>query len=102
MKITHTIFIFIAGIAGENALKNTNDFFGFRLVFCRVNQSVTWFEAQTFCRNKNLTLTLKKYASGNSYWTGFYKKTSHWIKIIGNNINHMHCGDFVHFYSKPG
>lgn len=67
MKITHTTYIFIAGIA----------------VFCRVNQSVTWFEAQTFCRKKNLTLTSKRNASGNSYWTGFYKKTSHWIKIIG-------------------
>lgn len=112
MKITHTTYIFVAGIAGENAIKfkmhlychkkNTNDFFRFRSVFCRVNQSVTWFEAQTFCRKKNLTLTSKRNASGNSYWTGFYKKTSHWIKIIGNNINHMHCADFAHFYSNHG
>lgn len=49
-----------------------------------------------------MTLTSKRNASGNSYWTGFYKKTSHWIKIIGNNINHMHCGDFAHFYSNHG
>lgn len=67
MNITHTLFIFIAVIE----------------VFCWANPSVTWFQAQTFCRTKNLTLTLRKNASKNFYWTAFYQKTSPWIKIIG-------------------
>lgn len=52
-------------------------------VFCWANQSVTWFQAQTFCRDKSLTLTSMTNASKNFYWTAFYKKTSPWIKIIG-------------------
>lgn len=55
-------------------------------VFCWANSSVTWFDAQTFCRNKNLTLTLRRNASKNFYWTAFYKKTSPWIKIIGKLV----------------
>lgn len=39
---------------------------------------------------------------GNFYWIGFYKKIFYWIKIIGNNINYMYCGDFVYFYFNYG
>lgn len=97
MNITHTLFIFIAVIEGENRIKcmhsteTINVFekkqiiliFCFLSVFCWANPSVTWFQAQTFCRTKNLTLTLRKNASKNFYWTAFYQKTSPWIKIIG-------------------
>lgn len=45
-------------------------------------RAVTWFEAQTICRENKQSLTVWKNESTNFYWTGFYKKTSHWIKII--------------------
>lgn len=54
-------------------------------------RAVTWFEAQTICRENKQSLTVWKNESTNFYWTGFYKKTSHWIKIIGDlldNSNH--------------
>lgn len=47
------------------------------------SKAITWFEAQTKCRENNQSLTLWKNQSTNFYWTGFYKKRSHWIKIIG-------------------
>lgn len=52
-------------------------------VLCWSKPPITWFEAQTLCRNKNQSLTLKKNESTDFYWTGFHRKTSHWIKIIG-------------------
>lgn len=47
------------------------------------SRAFTWFEAQTKCREKNQSLTLWKKESTSFYWTGFYRKTSYWIKIIG-------------------
>ena len=47
------------------------------------SEKLTWFEAQKLCRYKNQTLTLNQSESNQVYWTGFYKRTSHWIKIIG-------------------
>lgn len=44
---------------------------------------VTWFDAQTICRNMNQTITLIKNESKQYYWTGLYERQSHWIKIIG-------------------
>lgn len=43
----------------------------------------TWFEAQTDCRNMNQSITLNENEPEQDYWTGRYKRTSHWIKIIG-------------------
>lgn len=55
--------------------------------FCWYTNSIpntlTWFEAQSICRERNQTLTLKSNESADFYWTGFYKRLSHWIKIIG-------------------
>nr|XP_022297013.1 uncharacterized protein LOC111106578 isoform X2 [Crassostrea virginica] len=53
------------------------------LYICMLARSLTWFEAQTLCRRYNQTLTLNKNESHHYYWTAFYKRTSHWIKIIG-------------------
>lgn len=65
MKIAHTTTLFIAVLA----------------VF--VCSKKTWFEAQTDCRNMNQSITLNENESEQDYWTGRYKRTYHWIKIIG-------------------
>lgn len=46
-------------------------------------KSVTWFDAQTICRNMNQSITLNINESVEQYWTGLYERQSHWIKIIG-------------------
>ena len=45
----------------------------------------TWFEAQTECRKRNQTLPFKEDEPLNisHFWTGFYKRRSPWIKILG-------------------
>ncbi|XP_065937672.1 uncharacterized protein [Magallana gigas] len=48
-----------------------------------IPNTLSWFEAQSICRERNQTLTLKSNESTDFYWTGFYKRLSHWIKIIG-------------------
>lgn len=65
MKITHTTILYLAVITVVDCSK------------------MPWFEAQTFCRNKNLSITLHKNESADYYWSGLYERTSHWIKIIG-------------------
>lgn len=57
-------------------------FFMVSLVF-DCSPPVTWFDAQTICRNMNQTITLIKNESKQYYWTGLYERQSHWIKIIG-------------------
>lgn len=47
------------------------------------SEPYTWFEAQATCREKNQSLTLRNNESTVFYWTGFYRKISFWIKIIG-------------------
>ncbi|XP_052681167.1 uncharacterized protein LOC128161803 isoform X2 [Crassostrea angulata] len=66
MEITHTTTLFIAVIAVFDC-----------------SPPVTWFDAQTICRNMNQTITLIKNESKQYYWTGLYERQSHWIKIIG-------------------
>lgn len=58
-------------------------YFLITLTAISLSKSITWFEAQTKCRERNQSLTLWRNKSTNFYWTGIYKKRSHWIKIIG-------------------
>lgn len=67
MKSIFVIKLFIAALPG----------------LCWSMQGLTWFEAQTKCRNNNQSLTLSTNKSSSFYWTGFYNRTSHWIKILG-------------------
>lgn len=68
----------------------------FSLVLCWSKPPITWFEAQTLCRNKNQSLSLKTNESTDFYWTGFHRKTSHWIKIIGSVLpQNMHMFAFL-------
>lgn len=53
----------------------------------------SWFEAQAYCRNAKQSLTLSKNQSSTFYWTGFYKRTSNWIKIIGCYSSSLHDTD---------
>lgn len=57
----------------------------FLITLTAISQSkaITWFEAQTKCRERNQSLTLWRNKSTSFFWTGYYKKRSHWIKIIG-------------------
>lgn len=111
MEITHATTLFIAVITGEKTVfTNFNKevwlqliwdnyllfmvFFMVSLVFnCSTQQnSVTWFEAQSICRDMNQSITVHKNESADYYWTGLYERTSHWIKIIGSLIiRYVYC-----------
>lgn len=76
MKITHKILLQLAVLTALH--RSTNSF--------------TWFEAQTVCRERNQTLTLQSNESNSFYWTGFHKRLSHWIQIIGcYNASTIEC-----------
>lgn len=60
--------------------------FFLHLGLCWSMSKVTWFEAQTICKNKKQSLTLSTNKSSSFYWTGFYNRTSDWIKILGTVI----------------
>lgn len=75
------------------------------LIFITViskSEPYTWFEAQAICREKNQSLTLRYNESTRFYWTGFYRKISFWIKIIGcyNESVMQHCGMDIFQSSK--
>ncbi|XP_078309595.1 uncharacterized protein LOC111105805 [Crassostrea virginica] len=53
------------------------------LGICMQSEGWTWFKAQDQCRNLTQTLPLSKNEANKFYWTGFYKRISHWIKILG-------------------
>lgn len=67
MKSIYVINLFIAALPG----------------LCWSMAGLTWFEAQRKCKNNNQSLTLSTNKSMHFYWTGFYNRTSHWIKILG-------------------
>lgn len=67
MKSIHVLSLFLAALPG----------------LCWSMGRMTWFEAQETCRKKNQSLTLSTNISSRFYWTGVYKRTSHWIKILG-------------------
>lgn len=65
---------------------NTHKDFFLHLGLCWSMQGMTWFKAQSKCKNKNQSLTLSTNKSSSFYWTGTYNRTSHWIKLLGTVI----------------
>lgn len=61
---------------------NEQSFFTVLCVYI-IGGDLTWFEAQTECRKRNQTLTFKENGPPSYFWTGFYKRRSPWIKILG-------------------
>ncbi|XP_061186981.1 uncharacterized protein LOC133195129 [Saccostrea echinata] len=71
-----------------------------------LSKHFTWFKAQEKCRDLNESLTLNETQPGKPYWTGYYKRQSRWIKIIGcYNESDVRISDYQQYSltsSSPG